>query len=132
MSFTIPGSMDECLYFTRRTLGNAGKAVAWVEKKDCPECGKAKMGKPVVKGKVKVRATTYECPACGFSVDKKEYESTCEVKIIYTCPECNYEGDAVSPYKRKKWQGVDAFVFECEKCKAKLGITKKMADAKKK
>ena len=56
MSLEMPDSMGECLYFSRRSLGETGQAVAWVKKIDCPECGKAKMGKPVVKDKVKIRA----------------------------------------------------------------------------
>ncbi len=45
MALRQPESMDEVIYFTRRVIGN-GKAVAWVYRKDCPECG-AKMGNPV-------------------------------------------------------------------------------------
>lgn len=132
MVFKMPSSMEECIYFTRRALDNGGKAVAWVEKEDCPKCKKAKMGKPVEKGKVKIRAKEYVCPACNYTVDKAEYEADCEVKIIYTCPECKNSGETTTPYKRKKWNGVDAFVFQCGKCNAKLGITKKMSEGKKK
>lgn len=131
MGFKMPNSMDECLYFSRRTLDPDGKAVAWVEKKDCPKCGKAKMGKPVEKGSVKIRAKEYVCPECGFTEEKKEHEESCEVKIIYTCPYCKHEGETTTPYKRKKFEGADAFVFECQKCKKKIGITKKMKDTKK-
>ena len=57
MTLTMPESMSECLYFSRRDFNNEGSAVAWVYKKDCPECGKAKMGKPVDEktGKAKIR-----------------------------------------------------------------------------
>ena len=67
----MPNSMEECVYFTRRAVGN-GKAVAWVFKEDCPECGKAKMGKPVNEktGKAKIRATEYVCPACNHTIEK--------------------------------------------------------------
>ena len=49
-----------------------------------------------------------------------------EAIIKYTCPECKYEGEIQIPYKRKKIQGVDALVFNCQKCNAKIIITKKM------
>lgn len=133
MSFEMPSSMDECLYFTRRSLDNNGKIIAWVEREDCPECGKAKMGKPKKSdGGVKIRATVYECPECNYTVPKQEYEETCTVKVIYTCPYCNHEGEAMTPYKRKKLNGVDCYVFECEECKQKIGISKKMKESKKK
>lgn len=132
MAFQIPSSMDGCLYFTRRTLENDGKIMAWVEKKDCPKCKKAKMGKPVDDGQVKIRAPYYVCPACGYQEEKKAHEESCDVKVIYTCPYCKKSGEATTPYKRKKFEGVDAFVFECGSCKKKIGISKKMADKKSK
>ena len=51
-------SADECFYFSRRSLGNNGKAVAFVQKPDCPMGRKAKMRKPIDKktGGVKIRA----------------------------------------------------------------------------
>ncbi|MFH1770789.1 MAG: hypothetical protein ABH828_04495 [archaeon] len=133
MSLTMPNSMDECVYFTRRVMDN-GKIVAWVFKEDCPECGKAKMGKPLDEktGKPKIRATEYVCPECGYSVPKQQYEDTLTCNIQYTCPVCKFEGEIQVPYKRKSFQGVKAIVFECEKCKEKIPITKKMAEPKKK
>ena len=124
--------MDDCLYFTRRSLENSGNAIAWVERRECPKCKKATMGKPVEKGKVKIRATKYVCPACDYSEEKQEHEDASTVKIIYTCPYCSHKGEATTPYKRKKFGGVDAYVFVCEKCNEKIGITKKMAEKKKK
>jgi predicted RNA-binding Zn-ribbon protein involved in translation (DUF1610 family) len=132
MAFQIPESMDKCLYFTRRTLDNDGSIMAWVEKKDCPECAKAKMGKPQKDdGKVKIRAKVYTCPGCGYEEEKKEHEESCKLKIIYTCPHCKHQGEIEIPYKRKKFKGVDAFVFQCESCNEKIAITKKMAKPKK-
>lgn len=128
MGFTMPDSMDQCLYFTRRSLDNDGKIVAWVERQSCSKCKKGKMGKPVEKGKVKTRAAYYECPECKFQQDKKEHEESCEVKVIYTCPFCKHKGEATTPYKRKKWDGMDAYVFVCENCNKKIGITKKMKE----
>src|SRR3989338_8652813 len=52
----LPNSVDEVVYFTRRTIGE-GKVVAWVYKQKCPKCGKAMMGKPKDSntGKVQIR-----------------------------------------------------------------------------
>ena len=84
MSLRMPESMDECIYFTRRKFDtNNGKIIAWVYKKNCPECGE-KMGKPLDEktGRPKIRADTYECPACNEPVCKsctavcKECEET--------------------------------------------------------
>ncbi|MFH1589204.1 MAG: hypothetical protein ABIB43_01410 [archaeon] len=133
MSLKMPDSMEECLYFTRRAVGN-GKAMAWVLKEDCPECHKAKMGKPLDEktGRPKIRATEYVCPACGYTVEKTEYEHTLTCNIIYTCPDCQHAGEIQVPYIRKSFQGVKAVIFECAKCKVKIPITKKMAAPKEK
>jgi len=126
-----PESMEEVIYFTNRTLDNNGKIMAWVYKVDCPECGKAKMGKPVEKGKVKIRAKEYVCPECGFSEEKKEHEEKLIVEIKYTCPYCSDVGEATTEYKRKSFEGVPSYVFVCEACGKKIGITKKMKKGKK-
>ena len=127
MALRIPESMDECLYFTNR-----GDLLAWVYRKECPQCHKAKMGKPVVKGKIKVRATEYVCPACGFTEQKVEHEESLELQATYTCPECNKEGESTCMYKRKNHLGVLSYVVECEHCGAQLPITKKLKEIKKK
>ena len=126
MSLNMPNSMDECIYFTRRSIGEKGegKAIAWVYKADCPECGKGKMGKPVVKGKVKIRAAGYVCPECGYTEEKKEHEEKLTLSVKYTCPHCQHEGEAEVPFKRKKIQrvnpetgkkkAIDAVRFPCE------------------
>jgi len=126
-----PESTEECIYFTRRTIGT-GQAMAWVFKKDCPECGKAKMGKPVEKGKVKIRAKEYVCPGCGHTEEKKEHEETLELCAVYTCPHCGKEGEGTTQYKRKTFEGVPSYVVECEHCGDKIGISKKMKQGKKK
>lgn len=133
MSLQMPNSMEECLYFTRRAVGN-GKAIAWVLKEKCPECHKAKMSKPLNEktGRPKIRSKEYVCPACGYSAEKTEYEETLTMSIIYTCPDCQHEGDIQVPYIRKSFQGVKAVVFECSKCGIKIPVTKKMAEPKKK
>ena len=132
MGLIEPESMDECLYFSNRTLGELGKAKAWVYKKKCPECAKVKMGKPVVKGKVKIRALEYVCPECGYTEDKKEHEGSLNMEIKYVCPKCEHEGEVEVPYVRKTFQGVKSVVFICGGCGEKLAITKKMKDPKKK
>ena len=132
MTLRMPESMDECIYFTRRTFKNNGKAVAWVYRKECPQCHKAKMSKPLdpKTKKPKIRADTYECPECGYSEPKQEHEESLNVEIIYTCPYCGFSGETTTEYKRKNWEGVQAYVFVCEGCGKKIGITKKMKEKK--
>ena len=121
--------MGDLVYFTQRAVGK-GNAKAWVYRGTCPKCGKCKMGKPVgSNGKVKIRAKEYVCPGCGFTAEKKEHEETLTCEIKYKCPECGNESEIAVPYKRKKFQGVDAIVFQCGKCKAKIPVTKKMKAA---
>ncbi len=125
-----PESMDEIIYFTRRAVGN-GKAMAWVYKKECPQCHKAKMGKPVEGGKVKIRAKEYVCPECGFTEEKKQHEESLTLEAKYTCPHCGKEGEGTTEYKRKTFEGVKACVVVCQHCEGKIGITKKMKEGKK-
>lgn len=128
--------MDECAYFTRRTIGEKhnGKAVAWVFRENCPKCEKGLMGKPRddKTGGVKIRAKEYVCPECGFTMEKQAYEDTLTCNIDYVCPFCGKSGETAVPYKRKTFEGVKAVMFECGSCKKKLGISKKMKDGKKK
>ena len=131
----MPESMDECFYFTNRTLeGGKGNVIAWILKPVCPKCGKAKMGKPInpKTGKVKTRAKEYTCPECGYTVEKQEFDQTLKVEIKYKCPYCGNEGETTTECKRKNFKGVPAYIFTCEKCKEKIGITKKMKAVKKK
>ena len=132
MALQQPESMDECIYFTRRSLLEKGKVMAWVLRQPCPKCKKGMMGKPVDDGHIKIRAKEYVCPSCKYTVEKEEYEDTLSCDIIYTCPKCQFQGETTAPFKRKTWQGVKAIVFECGKCKEKLGVTKKMKEGKKK
>ncbi len=92
------------------------------------------MGKPVnpKTGKVKSRADIYVCPECGHEVNSKEFDETLKVEIQYTCPFCGKSGEATTEYKRKSYKGVKAYVFVCEHCGEKIGITKKMKVPKKK
>ncbi|MFH0875819.1 MAG: hypothetical protein V1859_07815 [archaeon] len=127
MALKIPESMDELVYWTSRAIGT-GYVKAWVNRGECPKCHKGLMGKPTdgKSGKVKIRANYYECKECGNTVDKEEFEQTLFCECMYSCPQCGYKGEISVPYKRKKYQGVDAILFNCEKCKAKIPITKKM------
>ncbi|MCF7872168.1 hypothetical protein K9L97_03980 [Candidatus Woesearchaeota archaeon] len=132
MNCEEPQNMDELIYFTRRKLEPKGKIMAWASKLECPKCKKALMGKPVEKGKIKIRATEYECPECKYIESKAEHETKLTVCVKYECPHCDNEDTTTTPYKRKTWQGVPAFIFQCGKCNEKIGITKKMKAPKKK
>ena len=131
-----PESMEECIYFTQRAIGNKqqGYVVVWVPKQKCTKCGKALMGKPKDSktGKVMVRAKEYVCPSCKYTVEKVEYESSLTAGAEYTCPSCNFEGEKEVPFKRKKIEGVDTLRFQCDKCKGNVDVTKKMKDRKSK
>ena len=129
MKLKSPESMDECLYFSNRSIGE-GQVMAWVYRKECPKCHKAKMGKPVEKGKVKTRAKEYVCPECGFTEEKAEHEESLTIEAQYTCPYCGKEGEGTAQYKRKKFKGVDAYIIICEHCGEKIPITKKLKDIK--
>lgn len=125
MSLKEPESMEELVYFTRRDIG-AGKARCWVFKEKCPKCKKAFMGKPVVKGKVKVRAKEYSCPSCGYAVEKQAYEDSLTANVHYVCPACSFSGYTQVSFKRKRIDGILALQVLCEKCRGKINITKKM------
>ena len=124
-----PESMEECLYFTNRPVGD-GNVMAWVYRKKCPKCDKAEMGKPVVKGKVKTRATYYECPECKFQEPKIEHEESLTLEAQYTCPHCGKDGESTGIYKRKAFKGVQCYIVECQHCGQKIPITKKLKDLK--
>ena len=133
MALTLPTSMDDLLYFTIRDH-KGFKAKAWVYKKECPQCHKAKMSKPVNEktGKPKIRSTEYLCAGCGYSEDKKEHEASCTLEMKYTCPHCGKEGEGSCPYVRKTFMGVKSYIILCEHCSEKIPITKKMKEPKKK
>ena len=131
MSLKFPDSMDECVYFTRRADGKA-KSVCWVLKEKCSKCKKALMGKPVVDGKVKIRAKEYVCPNCNHTEEKVAHEEHLTANVQYTCGKCAHAGEIQIQFKRKNVEGVKALVFNCDKCKERILITKKMKDPKKK
>ena len=126
MALKLPDSMEELVYWTSRSIGD-GKIKTWVFRELCPMCKKSLMGKPRNdKGGIKIRAAYYVCPSCKHSVEKQEYEDTLTANIIYTCPKCKNSGDVQIPFRRKKHQGVDALLFECQKCHENIPVTKKM------
>jgi hypothetical protein len=130
MAYEIPDSMEELVYFSRRKMAeDRGPVIAWVPKMQCPKCKKALMGKPVdaKTGKIQVRAKEYVCPECKYTEEKKEHEEKLSAMIIYECPFCSNKGETTTPFARKSWYGKKAVVFQCAKCKEKLGITKKLA-----
>lgn len=127
MALRFPESVEECVYFTRRAV-DAGKVACWVFREKCPKCGKALMGKPRDEktGAVRIRAKEYVCPSCNYAVEKQAYEDTLTANIAYTCPQCSNAGEVQIPFKRKTFEGVKALVFNCQKCNAKISVTKKM------
>lgn len=129
MTLRMPQSMDECLYFSNRSVDN-GQVTAWVYRKTCPKCKKVQMGKPVEKGKVKTRADKYVCPNCNFTEEKKVHEESLTLEAKYTCPKCGKEGEGTTEYKRKNFQGVPAYLIECQHCGEKIPITKKLKKLK--
>jgi predicted RNA-binding Zn-ribbon protein involved in translation (DUF1610 family) len=133
MVMKVPESMEGCLYFTNRSVDD-GNVLAWVYKKVCPKCKKAKMGKPVDKktGKVKSRAKEYVCPECGYTEEKDEHEESLTLEAKYTCPHCGKDGEGTTIYKRKSFKGTKAYVIICEHCNENIPITKKLKKIKKK
>jgi len=121
--------MEECIYFTNRSVGE-GNLIAWVYRKTCPKCKKVKMGKPVVKGKVKTRADYYECPNCKFQEPKQEHEESLQLEAQYTCPKCGKAGESTGQYKRKSFQGVQSYIVSCQHCGEQIPITKKLKEIK--
>lgn len=132
MALKKPNSVGECIYFTNRTMGD-GRAMAWVFRKECPKCKKGIMGKPMKKnGKTDKKADHYDCYSCGYSESNEQVENSLMVNIDYKCPHCGNESDTTTEYRRKTFEGVQSYVFECQKCHKKIGLTKKMKETKKK
>ena len=130
-----PTSTAECVYYTDRIF-EKGSAKAWAFKELCPKCGKALMSKPIVKGKVKIRAEEYQCPECKYTLPKQEYEDSLTANIKYICPYCQSPGEAQIPFQRKKVKIIDEETLkkttvetlrtQCSSCKKNIDITKRM------
>jgi DNA-directed RNA polymerase subunit RPC12/RpoP len=132
MTLKKPNSMEECLYFTNRSIGD-GFAIAWVYRKECSKCKKGRLGKPIKKnGKIDKKADYYECPLCKYQEGNEETEKSLQLEVEYKCPHCGNEGETTTEYQRKVFEGVPSYVFECGKCNKKIGITKKLKEGKKK
>jgi len=126
MTLKKPESMDGLVYFTKRST-DEGKITVWVYRQMCPKCKKALMGKPKdAKGVVLIRAKGYRCPECGYTENKEDYENKLQAEAEYTCSKCDFSGEQVIPFRRKKIQGVDALKFRCKKCGADMVVAKKM------
>ena len=131
-----PKSMDECYYFTNRTINN-GRIRAWVFKEKCPKCQQSLMSKPKDKktGKAKIRAKEYVCSSCGHEVNVENFEETLNINIKYICPYCENQDEVSMSYKNKKVKIVDeegnkksveAIRFQCSKCQKNIDIVEKM------
>jgi uncharacterized CHY-type Zn-finger protein len=133
MELREPDDMKELVYFTRRKTPE-GSVRAWAFRELCPVCNKELMTKPVDSktGRPKIRAKEYVCGACNHTVPAEEYEDSLELCVDYTCGSCSHEGKTKIPFKRKTYMGVKSFLFECDSCKTKIPITKKMKAPKKK
>ncbi|MEK6983090.1 MAG: hypothetical protein AABX33_00825 [Nanoarchaeota archaeon] len=132
MALKRPSSMDECVYFTNRSIGS-GKAVAWVFRKECPKCKKDFMNKPRKKsGAIDKKAEHYVCESCSYQESNEQIENSLVLNVEYRCPYCSDEGETTSEFKRKTFEGVPSFVFECQKCHKLIGLTKKMKEKKRK
>ncbi|HLD12175.1 MAG TPA: hypothetical protein VJB87_01125 [Candidatus Nanoarchaeia archaeon] len=134
----FPASVDECVYFTRRSLGSKGKVVAWVPRETCKVCSKGSMEKPrdPKTNRFKLRAKEYVCTNCKIVVPIEEYEDTLTLCALYTCPSCGKEGETKVLYRRKKVKVLneetgkegtaDAVQFLCQFCSGKINVTKKL------
>ena len=137
MALTPPASMDDCVYFTNRTIGD-GRIRAWVMREQCPKCKNGLMQKPrdPKTGKYKLRAKEYQCPSCKYQAPIEEYEGTLTMSVLYTCAKCKKANEIQVPFKRKKVKmfdeeagkdiTVDAVQFPCQSCSEKISVTKKM------
>lgn len=132
MPLKKPSSVEECVYFTNRNI-DSGRAMAWVFRKECPKCKKGVMGKPQKKGgNIDKKAEHYVCYLCGYEESNENVENSLVLNVEYKCPYCGNEGETITEYKRKIFEGVPSYVFECQKCHKKIGLTKKLKYTKKK
>src|SRR3989344_4090690 len=138
MALQEPKSMDECVYFTNRIIGDKGKIRCWVLREKCSKCRKCLMGKPKnpKTGRAQIRAKEYKCLECGYTVAEQAYEDSLTASIQYICQYCANKGELQVPFKRKKVKVLDeenmkgklieSLRFQCQKCNKNLDVTKKM------
>ena len=132
MELKKPTRVEDCIYFTNRTI-DSGRAMAWVFRKPCPKCKKGIMEKPQKKGgKVDKKADYYVCYSCGYQESNEQVEDSLIINVEYKCPHCGNEGETTTEYKRKSFKGIQSYVFECQKCHERIGLTKKLKAQKKK
>jgi len=116
----VVGKLDEETYFVGHSIG-CQTILRYLEKEN-KKCGKVILVAPWMN----LDKNT---------MNEEEYEETLTACIKYECS-CGYKGEIEVPFKRKKVmrldeeegkkKAVEALVFECEKCKKKFYITKKM------
>ncbi len=123
MPLQPPESLADCLYFTNR-----GYVMAWAYRRECPKCHEARMGKPIVRGKVQTKAKEYVCPACGYREDAAIHEAGVRLEASYTCPTCNQKGESTGEYRRKKFKGLSSYIVTCQHCGEKMPLTKKLRE----
>ena len=83
MALEKPNSMEECVYFTNRSIGE-GYATAWAYRKECPKCKKPSLGKPIKKdGKPDKKADHYECKICKYQEPNEEVEKDLKLEVQY-------------------------------------------------
>ena len=128
MPLKMPNSTTECVYFTNRTLDPNGKVIAWVYRVACPKCKKGLMGKPVEKGKIKIRSPNYVCSSCGHEEEVDSFSETLTIEAMYTCPHCKKSGESTAPYKLKTINGIKTYRLLCQHCKGFIDVTKKMKE----
>lgn len=132
MPLKKPASVGECVYFTNRII-DSGRAIAWVFRKECPKCRTGVMGKPQKKGgRLDKKADHFICYSCGYQESNEQVENSLVLNVEYKCPHCGSDGETTSEYKRKTFEGVPSYVFECQECRKKIGLAKKMKESKKK
>ena len=136
MPLKEPQSMDECVYFSNRILGEKGKARVWVFREKCPKCNEGLMGKPLdaKTGRPKIRTKEFQCPKCKYSLPQEEYEDSLNANIQYTCPHCQNKDELQISFKRQKVRienpetgkkkTKQAIRFQCSKCSKNIDIIK--------
>ena len=91
------------------------------------------MSKPQKKGgKIDKKADCYVCSSCNYKESNEQVENNLVLNVEYKCPHCGNEGETTSEYKMKKFEGVPSYVFECQNCHRKIGLSKKLKAGKKK